>query len=240
MKLYGKNSISERIRARPASIQRLFFNGSLAQDPLVAEAKKHRVACEPISAAALEKMGGHHYVQGLVAEVEEFSYAGLEDLICLPDAEKYVFLALSNVTDPQNMGSILRTAACFGRFALLIPKHRTVTVNETVLKVASGGENYVPVVQETNLIPALQRLKQAGYWVAGSVVEEGQDLTKFSFPFPLCLVIGAEDKGIRHGLLAHLDFKITLPMPGFGLSFNAAVATAIFSYEIARQRSGKR
>ncbi|MEF9426516.1 MAG: hypothetical protein L0956_04845 [Candidatus Mariimomonas ferrooxydans] len=109
-------------------------------------------------------------------------------------------------------------------------------MNETVIHVASGGEKFVPVSMVTNLVNALREAKDKGYWAAGAVVEGGQDINKVSLPFPLCLVLGAEGKGIRYGIQKHLDLKITLPMRGAQLSFNVAMASAIFAHEIAKQR----
>ncbi|MEK7308576.1 MAG: TrmH family RNA methyltransferase, partial [Nitrospirota bacterium] len=109
-------------------------------------------------------------------------------------------------------------------------------VNETVIHVASGGENYVPVSLVTNLTTALREAKKAGYWAVGTVVEGGEDINKVSIPFPVCLVMGSEGTGIRHGLQQLLDMKVTLHMKGARLSLNVAVAYAIFAREIARQR----
>ena len=135
---------------------------------------------------------------------------------------------LDSLNDPHNLGSIIRIAACFDGFAIVIPEHGSCEVNETVIHVASGGENFVPVSIVTNLSTALIQAKKAGYWAVGTVVDEGQDMTRTSLPFPLCLVLGAEGKGIRYGIQKHLDMKISLPMKGAQLSFNVAMACAIF------------
>jgi 23S rRNA (guanosine2251-2'-O)-methyltransferase len=104
------------------------------------------------------------------------------------------------------------------------------------MHVASGGENFVPVSQVTNLSAALLKAKKAGYWAVGTVVEDGADLNKVSLPFPLALVLGSEGKGVRYGIQKHLDMKVTLPMKGAQLSFNVAMACAIFCHEISKQR----
>lgn len=235
MKLFGKNSISERLRVNPASIRRLFYSNAQAKDPLVAEARKRHIACELTSDTELENIAGRHYSQGLIAEVEEFAFVPLASLLELPAGDKYTLLALSHITDPQNVGSLLRSAACLGRFAIILPQHRAVTVNETVLKVASGAENYVPVASVTNLVPALEQAKKAGYWIAGAVAEGGEDITRASLPEPLCLVIGSEGAGIRPGISSHLDLRVRIPMPGAALSLNAAVAGALLCYEVMRR-----
>jgi 23S rRNA (guanosine2251-2'-O)-methyltransferase len=130
----------------------------------------------------------------------------------------------------------MRIAACYGRIALVIPEHSSCDVNDTVIHVASGGENYVPVSQITNLSTGLLKAKKAGYWAVGTAVEGGENLNSASLPFPLCLVLGAEGKGIRYGIQKHLDMNITLPMEGAHLSLNVAMVCAIFCHEIAKQR----
>ncbi|MFH1093483.1 MAG: 23S rRNA (guanosine(2251)-2'-O)-methyltransferase RlmB [Candidatus Omnitrophota bacterium] len=236
IRLFGKNQVIERLKAHPKTIIKIICNQSADNRFIKELAQQFNIAHVSIPDNEFMLMANNINNQGVIAETQEFLYDDLEKILQLPDDEKLTLIALSNITDPQNLGSILRTTACFGRFALIIPKHRSASINETVLRVACGGENYIPIIQVTNLIPVLKQAKDAGYWVAGTVVEEGEDLTNFNFQFPLCLVIGAEDKGIRPGLIKHLDFKVTLPMPGAGLSLNAAVATAIFCYEVTRQR----
>ncbi|MCP4650658.1 MAG: 23S rRNA (guanosine(2251)-2'-O)-methyltransferase RlmB [PVC group bacterium] len=236
MKLYGKNPVIERIKANSKSIEKIYFNLNNNVEDICELARSKHIRCEFLKEREFLKLAGKHQTQGVIAEIEEFAYASLEDFLDLPDNEKYTLIALSSITDPQNLGSILRTTACFGKNALIIPRHKAVSVNETVLKVACGGENYVPVIQVTNLVPALEKAKKAGYWVAGAVVDGGEDLAKFEFTPPVCLVIGSEGEGIRKGVVEKLDFKLSLPMPGANLSLNAGVACAIFCYEIVRQR----
>ena len=236
MNLYGKNQVMERLKSKPKSIKKIFFNQKSDLAAIRAKANEKKIPFVVLREKEFLIMAKNANTQGVIALVEEFLYQDLDGLLELEQKDKYVLIALSNITDPQNLGSILRTAACFGKFALIIPKHRTVTITETVLRVACGGENYVPIVQVTNLINALEKAKDAGYWVAGSVVDEGENVVNFKFPFPLCLVIGSEGKGIRPGLLSHLDYRLKLLMPGKELSLNAAVATAVFCYEIMKQR----
>jgi len=140
------------------------------------------------------------------------------------------------VNDPHNLGVILRTAACFGGFAVVIPEFEACEVNETVLHVASGGENYIPVSRVTNISKAIGRAKDAGYWIVGAVVDEdAADINETELPFPLGLVLGSEGSGIRPGIKKHLDVKIYIPMKGASLSLNVNIACAIFCYEISRR-----
>ncbi|RKY37784.1 MAG: 23S rRNA (guanosine(2251)-2'-O)-methyltransferase RlmB [Candidatus Omnitrophota bacterium] len=239
MYLSGKNQVIERINAQPETIEKIYLNKGKhfsLLNIILAMAKKNDVECVLLSPKEFSRLSSNIHTQGVIAEVKDFSYTKLEEVLNLAEQKKYALIALSNLTDPQNLGSILRSCACFGRIALIIPKHRSVVVNSTVLKVACGGENYVPVIQVTNLIPAFSEIKECGYWIGGCVANEGNDITQFKLPWPLCLVIGAEGRGIRKGIIRHLDFNLTLPMPGKGISLNAAVACAIFCYEIMRQR----
>ncbi|MBU1871595.1 MAG: RNA methyltransferase, partial [Candidatus Omnitrophica bacterium] len=169
-------------------------------------------------------------------EVENFIYTTFAELLenCLK--KQIVIIFLDNLTDPQNLGSIIRTTACMGGFAIAIPKHDSCKITDTVLHVASGGENYTPLCVVGNTAKTLVEAKRSGCWIAGSILKGGTNIDAAELAFPLCLVMGSEGKGIREGLIKHLDFKITLPMKGAHLSFNVAVATALFSYEISRQR----
>ena len=236
IRLFGKNQVIERLKTRPKTIKKIIYNQGIENKFIKKLAIENNIPQTYLAEKEFTFIAKNINNQGVFAETQDFVYSDLQDILQAPKKDKLTLIALSNITDPQNLGSILRTAACFGKFALIIPKHRSVSINETVLRVACGGENYIPIIQETNLIPVIKQAKDAGYWVAGTVVEDGEDIQNFKFTFPLCLVIGSEDKGIRSGLLNHLDFKVTLPMPGAELSLNAAVATAIFCYEISRQR----
>ncbi len=237
MYLYGKNQIKERIKAKPESIRQIFFRKNSDYAAIRNLAENRGISTSLLEENEFSALAKGYNTQGVIALVDDFLYASLEDILTRPADERPVLLILSNITDPQNLGSILRTAACFGGLAIIIPKHRSAGVNETVLRIACGAENYVPVVQVTNIIPAIEAAKKQGYWIVGSVVDEGENIFNFKFPFPLCLIIGSEDKGIRPGVVANLDFRVSLPMPGQELSLNAAVAAAVFCYEINRQKS---
>lgn len=236
MKLFGKNQVYERLKANPQSIKQIYLLKNSDLKSIADFARQNNIDCIYLEPGKFVELSGEKHSQGVIAEIEEFTYSDLDELLALPKEEKYTLIAISNINDPQNLGSILRSAACFGGLALVLPKHRSVQITETVLKVACGGENYVPVVQVTNLIPAIEKAKESGYWIVGGVTENGENLSNFKLPFPLCLVIGSEGEGIRKGILSHLDYQVTIPMRGKVLSLNTAVASAVFFYEISRQR----
>lgn len=236
MKLYGKNSVNERLKKNSKSIKKLYLQKGEDLSQIGGLCRQQGIPIEYLSKNEFDKKAQAMRSQGVIAEVADFKYTYLEDILNLPKEKLPTLLFLDNLNDPQNLGSILRTAACFGCFAVVLPKHDSVEVTEAVLRVAQGGENYVPVIKVTNLSLAVEKAKKAGYWIAGAMVGDGQDLTRTKLNFPLGIIIGSEGKGIRPGLLNHLDLKLTLPMAGAKLSFNAATAAALFCYEAARQR----
>ena len=236
MYLYGKNSILERLKVNPESIHHVYIQDNFNVPHLTDLVKSRKIPLKRVTEKELLRIKHADRLQGIVADADRYTYASFEKLLSGGIEKQQSFIFLDGLNDPHNLGTIIRITACFGGFALVIPEHGSVEVNETVIHVASGGENYVPVSRVTNLSTALTKAKKAGYWAVGTVVEEGQDMNKTSLPFPLCLVLGAEGKGIRYGIQKHLDLKITLPMRGAQLSFNVAMACAIFCHEIARQR----
>ncbi|MFH1552020.1 MAG: RNA methyltransferase [Candidatus Omnitrophota bacterium] len=236
MNLYGKNPILERIKADPHSIRKLYLQKRTDLSDIVREAKKTGLAFESVDKAWFKSKCAEAHTQGVMAEVEEFKYAPYPVILdeCLNDLSVPVFL--DGITDPQNLGSIIRTLACMGGFSLVLPEHRSAHVNETVLRVANGGENYIKIAKVTNIASAIEKAKEKSILIAGAVVEDSSDILEEELRFPLAVVIGSEGKGIRPGLMKCLDMKLALPMRGAPLSYNAAVAAAMFCYEINRRR----
>ena len=233
MLLYGKNSIHERLKCNPRSIRKIFLKEQFSEPQIEALIKEKSVSCERIPSKRLSNMRQSKDLQGIVARVERFRYAEFEDILKEGEA---TFLFLDRISDPQNLGVILRSAACLGEFAVVIPGFRACEVTETVLHVAQGGENYVPVVRVTNLKTAILCAKKSGYWIMGGVCEDAQDVDKTEFLFPLGFVLGSEGEGIRYGIRKHLDKTVRIPMSGSALSLNVAMACGIFCHEISKQR----
>lgn len=234
--LYGKNSVIERLRCNPSSIKRIFLQDNFRAKSIINAIDREGIPVKRVSEKELLKIKRADRLQGIVAEAEKFRYREFKDLISPENRERPSIIFLDNLNDPHNLGVIIRIAACFGGFAVVIPERNSCDVNDTVLHVASGGENYVSVSMVGNMSRSLSEAKNSGYWAVGTVVEGGEDINNTSLPFPLCLVLGSEGKGIRHGLLKQLDMKVTLPMKGAKLSFNVAMSYAIFGHEITKQK----
>lgn len=237
MKLFGKNPVLERIKSSPGSIKKLYLQKRKDLSGIVREAKKAGLTFESVSGSQLLRICPDAHTQGVVAKVDEYRYTPFSEILseCLDGRTVPVFL--DRVTDPQNLGSIIRNLACLGGFSIVLPEYESAHVNETVLRVASGGENYIKVAKVTNTVRAVRQAKDKGIRIVGAVTEGGTDILHAEFIFPLAVVIGSEGKGLRPGLRKWLDIGLSLPMKGAPLSFNVAVAASLFCYEINRRRS---
>jgi 23S rRNA (guanosine2251-2'-O)-methyltransferase len=235
MYLYGKNSVLERLKVNSASIKKIFLQENLNLAAIEQLIKQHRIPLERLRPAQLERIKKADNLQGIVAKINEYKYVSLEEL--LGQEKKLTLLFLDRIYDPQNLGAIIRTAACFGNFAVVIPKHKACAVNDTVIHVAQGGENYTPVSMVSNLTNAIISAKKSGYWIMGATVNKNsQELNKISMPFPLGVVFGSEGEGLRYGVDKYVDIRAQIPMALAKLSFNVSIACAIFCYETDRQR----
>lgn len=166
--------------------------------------------------------------QGIFAVIGEFEYVEFEPLLAsLAQKKRSILVFLDSVTDPQNLGSILRSAAFFGIDGLVTMDRRAAPITATALKISSGGFLYVPVAQVGNLVQALEKAKENGFWVYGMSEHAAESLGKVEFTTPVALVIGNEEKGMRPLVEKTCDQVLRLPAAGPQISLNAAVATAI-------------
>ncbi len=240
MRLYGRNPVIERLKSDPQSVRKIYLQEGQGDASYIREkAKTWNIPTVVIPRHQSFKVGKDINAQGVLAEIDDFFYVNFDELLARALEKKLTILFLDNLNDPQNLGVIIRSAACLGGFAIVLPLHDSVEVTEAVLRIASGAENYVSICKVSNLSHAILRAKKEGFWIAGTVVEGGKNLMKTELLFPLALVIGSEHKGVREVLCKNLDLSLTLPMPQAKLSFNVAQATTIFCYEIARQKIKK-
>ena len=237
MKLYGKNSVLERLKTNPRSIRKIFLEPTAPDGSYIRKkAKKWGIPIIGVQRSNMLKLARNANTQGILADIDDFSYVLLDDLLDQVRTQGLSLIFLDNITDPQNLGAIIRSLACLGDFAIVLPTHRSVEVTESVLRVASGGDNFISVAKVSNLSNAIKSARDAGLWVVGAVAEGGTDLMEANFAFPLGLVMGSEQKGIRDVVRKHLDGEITIPMAQPRLSFNVAQATTVICYEIAKQK----
>lgn len=237
MRLYGKNPVIERLRANPQSVEKIYVEDGISGSGAVRKkAKQYNIPVMTVNASKMMKMARNKNTQGIMGVVKDFDYEVYDDLLDNALKNRRCPVFLDNITDPQNLGAIIRSVACLGKFAIVLPTHQSVSVTETVLRIASGGENYVPVAKVGNINKALKKAKDKGFWIIGAVVDGGTPLEEAGLPLPNALVVGSEYKGIREVILKNIDVKVTIPMSVNTLSFNAAHATSILCYEITRQK----
>lgn len=202
---------------------------------IVDEARAKKVNVLSINRRQMDDMAFNH--QGVVAEAAPYEYSTLEDVIEAATASPTpLVLVLDVLQDPQNLGSLLRTAAAIGAQGVVIPEHRAVGVTPAVVKASAGAIERLKIAQVTNLSRAIDALKEVGIWAVGLDASAETPYDKADLNRPLALVVGGEGKGLRHLVRQHCDLVVSLPMPGAIESLNAAVAGSIVLYEALRQR----
>ena len=239
MYIYGRNPVKEAYRAGK-TIEKLFIlKGEF--DPTLGAirklAKEQRTVVSLVDKTALDKManGGNH--QGVVASVTDFEYSDVDDILALAREknEPALIVILDGITDPHNLGAIIRSAECFGAHGIIIPKHRSVSVNDTVIKVACGATEHILVAKVTNINDAIRDLKDKGVWIYATDFD-GDAPKTVNLNGDIAIIIGSEGEGI-HRLTKDLsDATLTIPQYGKVNSLNASVAAGIVLYEATRQR----
>jgi 23S rRNA (guanosine2251-2'-O)-methyltransferase len=234
--LYGRNAVREALRAGRRRISRILIADSARHlDDLVAGARQQKVRVETVDHHRLDSLVGaaaHH--QGVVAEADAFSYAAFSDLL---GAESPLLLALDSLQDPQNFGTLLRTAQAVGVDGVLIPEHRAVGVTPAVSNASAGAVEHLQVARVTNLARALEQLKSRGVWLFGLAVEAEQPYWSADLRGAACIVVGSEGAGLGRLVRETCDVLVRIPMaPGSIQSLNASVAGALVLYEAFRQR----
>jgi len=240
MKIFGKNPVLERLRTNPSSVRKVFIqHGTSGLGDIRKKALQKGISVFMIPKTKMLKIGRNTNTQGVLIDVADFEYEAIDDLLDQALKKKRCPIFLDGLKDPQNLGAIIRSLSCLGKFSLVLPSHESVGVTEAVMRVASGGDNYVPIAQVANLKKALVKTKDKGFTLVGAVVHNGVSLAETKLPFPMSLVIGSEQKGIRDVIRNEIDLELTIPMSVSTLSFNVAHATSIMAYEIIRQKITK-
>jgi 23S rRNA (guanosine2251-2'-O)-methyltransferase len=232
--VYGLNPIAEVIRAKRRRLIKLY-----AQDPKRFGTLMNKVETqlsEPKyeSRGALIAMSGSPHHQGLVAEVENYPYVELDEVFENP---QQFLLALDNLTDPQNVGAILRSAYCAGVSGVTLRSHHAASITASVLKASAGAAEHLSISLVSNQSKVLEKAKEEGYFSV-ALDMEGSPLYKAKIPWkrPVLLLVGAEDQGVSAILKKHVDLTVKIPMKGILDSLNASVAAALALFEIARNR----
>ncbi|MDI9540888.1 MAG: 23S rRNA (guanosine(2251)-2'-O)-methyltransferase RlmB [Bacillota bacterium] len=233
--VYGKNVVLNLLK-KNKEIDFLYIQKSRTDDDVLYLAKKSNVNYKIVDRKFLDNLvKGNH--QGYVAQIKEYKTFTVEEIMeAIPEGKQPLLVALDGLEDPHNLGAILRTAACVGVDGVIIEKNRSVSLNSTVAKVSVGAIDIVKVARVTNLSQTLKKLKDNGYWVIGTDIEDAQDYRSIDYNMPVVLIIGSEGKGMRRLVKENCDIKVMLPMESDIGSLNASVACAVLLYQIYSQR----
>jgi len=243
-RVWGRNPVRALLKSggRRADEIAVMAGGHGPLSEIVALARRAGVKVSYRTREQLTAIAGTADHQGVVARVAAAEYAALEDLLELPGrrGEEPFFVALDQVQDPRNLGALLRTADAFGVHGVIVPKHHAVGLTEAAARTAMGAVEHIPVARETNLVAALEKLKESGIWIYGAAAERGIAPWAADLTGPLCLVLGSEGEGLRPLVARACDVMVTVPMRGGVGSLNVGAAGASLCYEVARQRAAKR
>ncbi|MBD1893048.1 23S rRNA (guanosine(2251)-2'-O)-methyltransferase RlmB [Coleofasciculus sp. FACHB-542] len=243
--IYGRHPVLTALE-KHRQLNRVWILPNLRYDSrfhsLLLKAKERGTVIDEVSARRLEQIshGANH--QGVVAQVAPYAYTDLSELIAQAKSvsEQPVLVVADGITDPHNLGAIIRTAEALGAQGLVIPQRRAVGITSAVMKVAVGALETFPVSRVVNLSRALEELKAAGFWIYGTAAGDGQMLHTTQFTGPVVLVIGSEGEGLNLLTQKCCDFLISIPLQGNTPSLNASVAGGMALYEIYRQRWSNR
>lgn len=181
--------------------------------------------------AELDRLAKNNH-QGIIMDVEDFSYVSLDEIT---KGENSKIVILDHLEDPHNLGAIIRTVEASGIDGIILPKDRSVSVNETVMKTSVGALYNVKICQVVNLNQTIKKLKSLGYWIIGTDMN-GSNYQKFNYPEKTALVIGSEGFGMSRLVKEACDYVVSIPMNGKINSLNASVAAGIMIYELIRKR----
>ena len=240
--IYGRHSVVSALESE-RSLNRIWITAKLRYDPrfytLLQEAKRQGTVIDEVTPQRISHLTRHANHQGVAAQVTPYQYLDLEELITTAKskAEKPVLIAIDGVTDPHNLGAIARTAEALGAQGIVIPQRRSVGITSTVMKVAAGALETLPVARVVNLSQALEELKQAGFWIYGTAANAAdKPIHTVTFDSATVLVIGGEGEGLSVLTQRHCDALVSVPLQGRTPSLNASVAAGMALYEIYRQR----
>ena len=236
--IYGRNSVDEALRAGEP-MQRLYVGREREHDLAVRELLgRARAAKVPVIFEEARFFARFPYKahQDIVAIGEPFAYIGLDEAIALRRSSRLIVL-LDHLTDPHNVGAILRTAECAGAQAVVLPDRRSAGINATVRKGAAGAASHLPVARVGNLSAAIRALKAAHFTVVGaSLDDQAIALTEAPLGEDIAVVIGAEGDGLSRLVAKNCDQLVKIPLLGKVESLNASVAAGVILYEIVRRR----
>ncbi len=247
MLVIGKNPVLETLKSNPDEFNKIILLKKVKPDnklkSIVKIAEEKKVNVVYLNYFEFKKFFDNKNKdegidQGVIGFIKDYNYVSVRDIVEKNKKIKNpLVLVLDQITDPHNLGAIIRSAVCLGADGIVIPRHNSAEVNHTVIKTSSGAVNYVSIAKETNLTNSLIFLKDNGYWIAGADMNAAKTIFETDFKIPIALVIGSEGSGMRSNMKNQCDILVRIPMTGNLGSLNVSVSTGVFLYEIFRQKN---
>ena len=240
--LEGRNALQEALRAG-RTIDKVFIasgDTDKGLQRLAAEAKEAGAVVVPVDRRKLDQMSFTRSHQGVIALAAAHEYASIDHILEEANSrgESALIVICDELTDPHNLGAIMRSAECAGAHGVIIPKRRSVGLTATVAKASAGAMEYMKVARVTNINSAIAELKEKGVWVFGTAAEGSVPMYKANLTVPAAIVIGNEGDGMSPLVRKNCDVMVSIPMNGRISSLNASAAASILLYEAVRQRLG--
>lgn len=240
--LEGRNALQEALRSGRTVDKVFIAAGEIDRglQRLAAEAKEAGAVVVPVDRRKLDAMSFTHAHQGVIALAAAHVYYSIDDILeeAASRGEAPLIVICDELSDPHNLGAILRSAECAGAHGVIIPKRRSVGLTATVAKASAGAVEYMKVARVTNISAAIAELKQKGVWVFGTAAERSIPMYQADLSGPAAIVIGSEGDGMSQLVRKNCDVMVNIPMKGRISSLNASAAASILLYEALRQRLG--
>ena len=241
-RLEGRNAVTEALKAG-RTIDKIFVadgDTDKGLQRLAAMAKEAGAVVVPVDRRKLDLMSTTHSHQGIIAQCAAHEYATIEDILeeAASRGQAPLIVICDELSDPHNLGAIIRTAECAGAHGVIIPKRRSVGLTATVAKASAGAMEYMKVAKVANINNAIKELKEQGVWVFGTAAEGSQPMYRADLTGPAAIVIGNEGDGMSQLVRKNCDMLVHIPMSGRISSLNASNAASILLYEAVRQRLG--
>jgi len=238
--IYGIHPVEEALSHSGGFIKELIVStgrGKASLQNILALASKKAIPVIYRHRDYLDDITGCKSHQGVVALCEDYNYAEVGDVVGnQPVSGNRLVLVLDGITDPQNLGSLIRTAHCLGVNGVIIPENRAAAVTSAVMKASAGAAGHMPVARVVNLSRTIEYLKEIGFWIYGADANGGTNLEKFDDAGPVVLVMGSEGKGLSPLVRKKCDFLLYIPMMGEIGSLNVSVAAGIILYEVLKKQ----
>lgn len=237
----GRNAVMEALRAGRTIDKIYIAKGDVDQTlgHIASKARSAGIVVVEADRRKLDAMSQTHAHQGVIALCAVKEYCTVADILAIAQArgEPPFVIVCDEISDPHNLGAIIRSAECAGAHGVIIPKRRSAGLTAVVDKASAGAVEHVAIARVPNLSSAIGELKKSGIWVYGAAAEGASPLWQTDLTGPACLVIGSEGDGIGRLVRENCDFLVSIPLRGQISSLNASAAAAVLMYEVLRQRS---